>query len=273
MNTHLTFGGLLLLTFPWIFFRLLHSFEIQEAWKKRFLWMAIFGIGSFVFLMNNARSSLSGTAIAIILGYALWRKKNYKIKIPIWIPVSFFTLTVISSLVFWNSSESFRTIVGPIFGSEKHTDSGRTFIWDSTFPLIIEHPILGIGPGNYAKEIEISRKKRSLEYPDLLFFYEITQRGHAHNDYFHLAVIFGLPTVFLFLLLSFGITKEIYTSKLPFPEIAWFLGLVGFFFASLLQCYFQDDEVVIIFWFLIGYLYQSNVLSETTMQETELIGQ
>jgi O-antigen ligase len=262
MNTHLTFGGLLLLTYPWIFFRFLVSFENRESWKMRGLWLSILSIGSFVFLLNNARSSIAGTIIAIVFGYFLWRKKGFKFKIPLWIPTSFLLLATISSVFLWQSSESFRTIIGPILGSEKHTDSGRTFIWDSTFPLIAENPILGIGPGNYSQEIEISRKQRSLDYPDLLFFYEVTQRGHAHNDYFHLAVIFGIPTLLVFLIFQFILAKEILMSQLGFPEIGWFLGLIGFFFASLLQCYFQDDEVVILFWFLVGYFYQSNLLNQ-----------
>lgn len=264
MNTHLTFGGLLLLTYPWIFFRFLYSFEVHESWKMRGLWLSVLSIGSFVFLLNNARSSIVGTIIAIAFGYFLWRKKGFKFKIPLWIPTSLLLLATISSVFLWQSSESFRTVIGPILGSEKHTDSGRTFIWDSTFPLIAENPILGIGPGNYSKEIEISRKKRSLDFPDLLFFYETTQRGHAHNDYFHLAVIFGIPTLLVFLLFQFILAREILISQLSFPEISWYLGIIGFFFASLLQCYFQDDEVVIVFWFLVGYFYQSNLLKENS---------
>lgn len=258
MNTHLTFGGLLLFVVPWIFFRTMLTFYNREANQKKTLWTVFLGIAFFVFLLNNARSALAGTAIAILFGLFLWREKGLVIRIPVWIPTTLVLLSLGTSLVLWNSSESFRTLVGPLLGTEKHTDSGRTFIWDSTLPLVRDNPILGVGSGNYPREIERSRKLRSLEYPELAFFYEVTQRGHAHNDYFHLTAVLGIPGLLLFLALIYYILQEILGSRLPFPEIAMAVGLVGFFFAALLQCYFQDDEVVIVFWYLLGFLYQSN---------------
>lgn len=269
MNTHLTYGGLLLLVYPWIFYRTLLAFEKKEGLRRILLWGLFLGLASIVFLVNNARSSIAGAGIGILVGYFLWRNRGFRLQIPLWIPLATALLVLVSSMVLWKSSESFRTVVGPILGSEKHTDSGRSFIWSSTFPMIRDNPVLGVGPGNYPNEIEKSRKNLSREYPNLLFFYETTQRGHAHNDYFHLAAVFGMPTLLVYLGLVYLILLEIFRSRLPFPEIGLFLGLVGFFFASLLQCYFQDDEVVILFWYLVGYLYQSNRLDSPWVDSKE----
>ena len=60
-----------------------------------------------------------------------------------------------------------------------------------------------------------------------------------------LNAVLSLMSLILFTLLN----KEI-------PNSAKYLtyGLSGFFFSGILQCYFQDDEVLIVFMFLLGYL-------------------
>ncbi len=258
MNTHLTFGGIFLLTYPFLVFRLLYSLEKKESLKLRCTWMSLFVLATIVFLLNNARSALGGTAFSIAFGFLLWKDRGHRFQIPIWIPIIFLFIGISLGFALWKQSDSFRTIVGPILGMEKHTDSGRTFIWDSVFPLIEKNPLLGVGPGNYANEIEKSRKQKSLEYPELLYFYETTQRGHAHNDYFHLSAVYGIPAGFLYLLFLAFLYWDIFQSQLPFPQKGWFIGILGFGIAGLLQCYFQDDEVALVFWYLVGYWTQSN---------------
>ncbi len=159
-------------------------------------------------------------------------------------------------------------ITDPLFGKEKHTDSGRTFIWDSTFPLIKNNPLTGVGPGNYDREIEKSRKEHSEKYRELYYFYETTRRGHAHNDYFHLFAVFGFPGVFLFLFLGTELYRRLITSKLTYEHSLYFFGLSGFFFSGLFQCYFQDDEVVILFWILCGLFLRFS--KESPIQQFQL---
>ena len=125
---------------------------------------------------------------------------------------------------------------------------------------------MGVGPGNYGKEIELARKSLSEKYQNLLFFFEVTQRGHAHNDFLHIAAIAGLPAMILYILLGAVIAYYLLQHKQSRTDGILFYGLVGFFFAGLFQCYFQDDEVVIVFWYLLGFFHlqlQNKSLSET----------
>ncbi|WCL50576.1 O-antigen ligase family protein [Leptospira sp. GIMC2001] len=260
MNTHLTYGGLLLLVYPWIFFRFLYSIVSKEVTKIRLLWFGFILIATIVFLLNNARSSMIGAGFGLFVGTIIWIQRKLPRPNRLWIPVLCLIIVIAGSFVSWKVSEPFRRVVAPLLGSEKHTDSGRNFIWDSTFQLIQANPWFGVGPGHYGSEIEIARKERSETFPELVYFYEVTQRGHAHNDYFHIAAIYGIPVLILYFLLVYFIANSVFISKLEFPDIGWTFGIVGFFLAGLLQCYFQDDEVVIFFWFIVGYLYQSNRL-------------
>lgn len=255
MNTHLTFGGLLAFIFPGFVFRLYDSWYNRSSKIKILIHAGLLALASIVFLFNNARSSLLGALVSVLFGvYVLIfldRDISKKvIKRTGFILLSFLILLFIG----YQTTGAVKRVVDPLFGGEKHTDSGRTFIWDSTFPLIQANPIFGIGSGNYQKEIEIARKNKEKENRELAFFYEVTQRGHAHNDYFHLTAVFGFPQSALYLFLFGTILYTLLGSNIPKRVRFMTYGLVGFFISGLLQCYFQDDEVLIVFYFLLGYL-------------------
>ncbi|MCE9499938.1 MAG: O-antigen ligase family protein [Leptospira sp.] len=255
MNTHLTFGGFLLFFTPLVLFRFFSQLKKKIFSKESFRYFVISFIFLFVVLLNNARSAIMGSIISIL--FALFDITVIKKEIPkhVVLKIAIVPLLTIALAAFaFTFNETTRKTVLPFLGEEKHTDSGRTFIWHSTFPIIKSNPVFGAGPGRYNEEIEKSRKKLSEENKELLFFYEVTQRGHAHNDYFHIAAVFGFLGLAAYLLLSSMIAYTILSSKISFEKRIMFYGLVGFFFAGLYQCYFQDDEVVIVFWLLAGFL-------------------
>lgn len=263
MNTHLTYGGLLMFVYPWIFFQGFQDLFSKKRLITKLLSISLLMIASIVFVLNNARSAMGGALVSIALGFLIWYFRGMKFPISKRILFSALVILVLFVSLLSLPSEPARRILTPLLGADKHTDSGRSFIWNSTWSLIQNQPILGIGPGNYSKEIEVARKKLSLKYDELAFFYETTQRGHAHNDYLHLWVTFGFLILFLYLILAYFLVQALLVSQLPFIELALYLGLGGFFAAGLLQCYFQDDEVVIFFWMLFGMFTRSNQLNQS----------
>lgn len=263
MNTHLTYGGLLMFVYPWIFFQGFQDLFSKKRLITKLLSISLLMIASIVFVLNNARSAMGGALVSIALGFLIWYFRGMKFPISKRILFSALVILVLFVSLLSLPSEPARRILTPLLGADKHTDSGRSFIWNSTWSLIQKQPILGIGPGNYSKEIEVARKKLSLKYDELAFFYETTQRGHAHNDYLHLWVTFGFLILFFYLILAYFLVQALLVSQLPFIELALYLGLGGFFAAGLLQCYFQDDEVVIFFWMLFGMFTRSNQLNQS----------
>ncbi|TGK13817.1 O-antigen ligase domain-containing protein [Leptospira fletcheri] len=252
MNTHLTFGGLLQFFSGFAVFRCLKDLEYSD--RKRLLQSGILlALYVFVLLLNQARSSLIGASVSILIAtiHLFWIRKELPSSYLVKGGFAFLLLTAILGLGLAFSPAG-KKVLGPIFGKEKHTDSGRTFIWDSTFPLVQEHPWIGVGPGNYNRSIEVVRKEHSEKYPELSYFYEVTQRGHAHNDYFHFAAVFGLPALFLYLAIAGIFGYSLLSSKQPFENLVLYYGVFGFFVSGLFQCYFQDDEVVILFWLILG---------------------
>ncbi|MCW7495438.1 O-antigen ligase family protein [Leptospira levettii] len=270
MNTHLTFGGLLAFIFPGFVFRLYDSWYNKSSKTKITIDAVLLLLVSIVFLFNNARSSLFGAFVSVLFGIYILIFIDKDISKKVIKRTSFAMLSfLILLLIGYLSTNAVKRVVDPLFGGEKHTDSGRTFIWDSTFPLIEANPIFGIGSGNYQKEIEVSRKTKEKENRELAFFYEVTQRGHAHNDYFHLTAVFGFPQVVFYLVLFGSILYTLLSQNIPKQIRFMTYGLVGFFFSGLLQCYFQDDEVLIVFYFLLGYL---NLYAEENLKLLQSTG-
>lgn len=253
MNTHLTYGGILLLFAPFVFFRFIFSVRDKKNISYHLFVLILFGL---IALLNNARSSLLGAVISVLVGFVdlLFIQRYFSLKNTLkFISVPLIGIGLILGVLFFN--ETMTKTIQPLLGQEKHTDSGRAFIWSSTYPMIAENPFLGIGPGNYAKEVEVVRKNLSIQYAELLYFFEVTQRGHAHNDFYHIAAIAGLPAMLVYILLASMIGYSLLLPKSSRSDNILFYGLVGFFFAGLFQCYFQDDEVVIVFWYLLGFFH------------------
>ncbi|EMO15056.1 O-antigen ligase [Leptospira santarosai str. CBC523] len=268
MNTHLTFGGLLQFFFPLPVFLFLRSL-FDRNFKRAGIQGIILLTFLYVVFLNNARSSMLGaifSSITAFLVLGIVRKELPTAKILLFAGGTLTFLLVLGIAL--SFTQAGQKITDPLFGKEKHTDSGRTFIWDSTFPLIKNNPLTGVGPGNYDREIEKSRKEHSEKYKELYYFYETTRRGHAHNDYFHLFAVFGFPGVFLFLFLGTELYRRLITSKLTYEHSLYFFGLSGFFFSGLFQCYFQDDEVVILFWILCGLFLRFS--KESPIQQFQL---
>ncbi|MBU43147.1 MAG: hypothetical protein CMN76_08020 [Spirochaetaceae bacterium] len=156
-------------------------------------------------------------------------------------------------------------------GTHRHTDFMRPLIWHGSFSIFLEHPLLGIGPGNFTDWFHEWARSFYAEHPRTMYFLEITPDSHAHNDLLHLMVLGGVPAGLLFFGLIFhavrslleamrnGIVSRgaseireargtIQASNLLNLEVAIRTSLPGFLVAGLSQCYFQDDEVVVVFW-------------------------
>ncbi len=271
MNTHLTFGGLLQFFFPLPLFLFLKPL-LKRNWKEALLQGIILVLFLYVVFLNNARSSIIGALFSSFSAFLVLgpnRKELPTAKILFASAGAVFLLVLLG--IGLSFTEAGQKITDPIFGKEKHTDAGRTFIWDSTFPLIEKNPVIGVGPGNYNREIEKSRIAHSEKYRELYYFYETTQRGHAHNDTFHLFAVFGFPAIFLFIAFGTSLYYRLLSNTLSYEQSLYFFGLSGFFLSGLFQCYFQDDEVVILFWILSGFFLRTNREKESAPSEVQYV--
>jgi len=120
-------------------------------------------------------------------------------------------------------------------------EGGRPFIWKKSLAIAGEHPIFGVGSGNF--ETEYATRLR----PDIPYF---RKHVHAHNDLINTVAVFGLPGFILFgglWLTVFGYYVD-GRRRGGFPDcdrylLAALLGSTAFFVTSLSEATFADEEV------------------------------
>lgn len=267
MNTHLTYAALLSFVFPVLTLRLLHPFMsagtagwrgigtgVQSLWRTGKLNLVLFLAAAIVLMLNNGRSALLGLGVALFIALyyfvrVYWGRRFWRVAPFVAGAIAAFVLLVNLSP---HIHARFDRIMSALAGQEKHTDYHRTFLWQGTLEIIQEHPLVGVGPGAWNEEIDATLLAFSQKHPRLWYAYQIIQRGHAHNDFLHLVAIAGplcglaflvFIARFLVLVLSPGRTLE---------YEFWKWGPLMVFFGGLYQCYFQDDEVLLPFWLLVG---------------------
>lgn len=121
-------------------------------------------------------------------------------------------------------------------------EGGRPFIWQKSLSIAREHPVFGVGPGNF--ETEYAARLR----PDIP---DYRKHVHAHNDLINMVAVYGLPGFLFFAglwIVLFGYTFGGFRRRRAFADgdrffLAATLGSVAFFITSMFEATFADEEV------------------------------
>lgn len=158
-------------------------FALGERNNKRKILLAVFLFTLLVCLaLTYSRGSWLSLA-GIILGLMIFYDKRF----------GFAFLLVPLILLFYHGQVSERFI--SLFSGEDTSLSLRLALWESTVAMIEEHPLFGIGWGNYW-----------LAYPEYNFFIEDANVVifHAHDMYLHIPAEVGIPGGIFYFLFFFG---------------------------------------------------------------------
>jgi O-antigen ligase len=212
-------------------------------------------IAVFLLYVNGTRSAVVGAGVALLFGLPIVIGI-----VPARFAVRLLRPGILAGMAGTGALLLIVSVLGFAFGKHRlayvdfgrHTDFQRAVIWNGSGELIADHPLLGVGPGNFRAATLDWRRSFLQQEPHTLYWIYLTPSGHAHNDLLHLAVVGGLPGGLLFLGLALAC---VLAGRSGTPTRRWFfLGTAGFFIAGLFQCYFQDDEVAAVFWMLIAMI-------------------
>jgi oligosaccharide repeat unit polymerase len=203
-----------------------------RGWRK-ILFFGAFFLGSLATVFTYSRGPIIVLAIGIVAALILLEKKNRKI-ILITLAAAIVIIVAVSPDILSRYVTSAQTEwEGKYAGS-------RLSIWKTAGRMISDHPIFGVGQGNFSEEFP---KYRDLE-SDRAY-------AHAHNDIINVAAYAGIPGAVFFLAfwaaIAAGLMKlfRILKDRNDMRGMAAgiLLGSVGFFMTSVYEATFADEEI------------------------------
>jgi heptosyltransferase-3 len=123
----------------------------------------------------------------------------------------------------------------------------RFYLWESAANMAKDHPLLGVGPGNFKRFYATGYILPEAREPYLV---------HAHNDFLQMAAETGIAGLAAFLYL-FGVLLRLNLScyrqeRENFLALGCFLATAGFLAHGLTEFNFGNSAVTRLFWFLQG---------------------
>lgn len=90
---------------------------------------------------------------------------------------------------------------------------GRTTEMLAAFLAFADHPLLGVGPGQYTPFYSVAYQSR----PEIAFK-QITQRRRAHSLYLEMAAETGLIGLTVFMVIAVGVLRQLHTARRRWAE-------------------------------------------------------
>ncbi len=235
--SYMTFSGQLAMAIPIIFALFLSS----KTLSKRLLGAISLILTILALLWTYTRSAWIGTICAFILFGYLKGKKTFIVLLLL--GICLISLAILQPEILDRSLS--------VFSTKENVE--RLYTWQSTIKMILDHPLAGIGKGNYSKLAPIYRTQ---------YDFDFSSRAHAHNNLLQVTVTGGIPTLLCFLWLWGVIFKEVYRTYQRIPRESpalkvlslGFLGAItGFFVQGFFEHNFGDVESVMMMWLIVAF--------------------
>ncbi|NOQ13652.1 MAG: hypothetical protein GQ583_04110 [Methyloprofundus sp.] len=214
-------------------------------------WIAMpFFIGLFILYFPASQKLKIASVIVLILGVFVTYKSNSYVESRI-------DLTYKSTEAYFSSDK---------LNVAKTSAGIRLELWKATWMIVSEHPILGVGSGQFKQALQ--------EKIDLGKVKKIESYDHAHNEPLQILVTTGIVGFLAYLALYAGITYYFYsslmTSNITRVRYLSFLGimLTGAYLHFGLTNYSFGHHVMILFFALMVVVFAGMIKSI----ENELMG-
>jgi O-antigen ligase len=210
--------------------------------RQRLLLAVILALGTLALIWTYARSAWVGLLAGLLVFGALKGKRAL---------VGALAAVLVVGFAAAQLSPTIKDRLHRGLTSEENLE--RIYTWKTSLDMLRDHPLTGIGPGNYTPLTKTYRANYNIHW---------TANSHAHNSYLQIAVESGAPAGLLFggvlaMLFAFGAARHRDIKDQPARRdlLAGAVGAVAAFAASsLLQHNAGDTEVCMIFLFAAALL-------------------
>jgi O-antigen ligase len=235
----MTFAGQLIMILS-----LVWTFLLFDRSRKNKIPLAISAVVLFLALIwTYTRSAWLGFGLALLF-LGCWKGRKHFLILILGAILSVTGIFLIQPTVLERAKS--------MFSLEQNAD--RIYIWKRSIEMIKDHPVTGIGQGNYNA---LSRGK----YYKPHHFEKEPSHAHAHNNLLMIMVDRGVFGLIVFVWLWITIFKKTFTTlqKLP-PDRPYLQALVlgclaafiAFFVEGFFENNFGDSEVGMLLWFLVA---------------------
>jgi O-antigen ligase len=212
---------------------LMIGYLVWRGGKFRYLLIPYFGLTLPVLFLTQSRGGWFG--FAAMLGiFSLFNRK---------VLIVFLIIILISGCIFLGSSHLKERFISS-FSYEQNLS--RVYIWKATLQMIKDHPLLGIGTGNFPVEYPKYRLPQAWE----------KDVAYAHNLFMEVTVEFGFIGLILFCLFLFGIIYMGFSLALtgnPFYQ-GVFAGFIGVLVHQQVDIPIWSIGIGGIFWMMVGLM-------------------
>ena len=265
MSTRLTYAGILILGMPLLLGRSFVAF-MQNNLRTGFIFLFIFSSGFIILCLSGVRSALFGLLISFVfLFWSLYLNshevqnllKKYRKKLGY--TLILFSCFILLATSFFIYNDMLTMVLKPFM---RLSDFGRITMWAENSHIIAQNPLWGVGSQNFLATRTAWQENFLSINPDSWYFTQFIPKGHMHSDLLHISYNNGLLSALLFSMLMFLCARYMYracqhlnirdATKSRNMSPFLFSGCIAFFFAGFAQCYFQDDEVAVLFWLVLA---------------------
>lgn len=232
----MTLAGFLLTLLPILFCFLL---DWKQSRKSLFVTIVFFLIGFTGLLLNGTRGAWLAIAVTLPLVTVLYDRSIKKILFLI-------VFSVGTSLVFFNSPQ-LQNRAGSITSTTLQSNTERLLMWESAYKMFKDHPIFGVGIGQYSTKYLSEYKSPEAK----------EKQNHCHNNFLQMLAENGVVGFIGFCLLFGYILLSSFKNAL-FKSSPYYVLIFGSTLALLLQGFteynFGNSAVIKYYWTTLGCL-------------------
>ncbi len=230
--------------------------ENRKNFKRFFFMLAfLFMIG---IIINTSRGVLIAFSVSAFILLIIRGVKVSKIILLGLIGVALFSLnSLIENNLYSNS-------IGRLLSTnvEEIENETRYVIWRAGMELASQNPWFGVGVNNFQDQISIYGWENNIR--------SLTGGKSAHNMFVSIAVEFGLPGLFILLVIIATGYKYIFQKiKMAHPDFAIIYPLLAALLVFTIEGFFADIHRMASFWMVFGLLKSVHRLSLSTIPRKE----
>jgi O-antigen ligase len=240
--------------------------------EKNGLLKTLGGVATFLILLvvffTYSRGAFLG--LMIVGGLIVYERKFDPIRVTFLALVLFMTLSPILPPQVWDRLETLTQAIPGMGGAKAQSEvsfRGRTSEMLVAVQMFYDHPLFGVGRGNYKENYQTYSGRLGLD--------NRTEERQAHSLYLEMAAEQGVVGLLAFALMLYFIFYELWRSQRTLKRIGredlvgWLaglqIGLVGYLFCSI----FLHGDYARYMWLLIAFAAAGSVLAQTELRKYE----